>query len=132
MLTLTATFVSGVRRMDVHSPDWASNIPLSPSTPVAQLFHFARHVTCKLAKSYGERDAIFKFRYQSYLRSGLISPNAFGRYIEACDHAPNAYLIGQHVNRQLAGSLRVQTGTRQKAASLLMEDSPGHTAVCRM
>ena len=99
--------------MDVYSPNWASNIPLSPSTPVGQLFRFARQVTSKLAKSYGERDAIFKLRYRSYLRGGLISPNAFGRYIETCDHAPNAYLIGQHLNRQLAGSLRLQTGSRQ-------------------
>ena len=99
--------------MDVSCPNWTSNIALSHATLVAQLSHLAQHVTCKLAKSYDERDAIFKLRYQSYLRGGLISQNAFGRYIEACDHAPNAYLLGLHVNRQLAGSLRLQIGSRQ-------------------
>ena len=28
---------------------------------------------CELARSYVERDAIFKLRYRSYLRAGLIS-----------------------------------------------------------
>jgi hypothetical protein len=99
--------------MDVVCPNWKSNIALSHATLGAQLSHLAQHVTCKLAKSYVERDAIFKLRYQSYLRGGLISQNAFGRYIETCDHAPNAYLLGLHVNRQLVGSLRLQIGSRQ-------------------
>lgn len=77
----------------------------------AQLSHFSKRVTCKLASSYVERDAIFRLRYQSYFRSGLVSQNSFGRYIEPADHADNAYLVGLCIDRRLVSSLRLQIGS---------------------
>jgi hypothetical protein len=62
--------------------------------------------------SHVERDAIFKLRYQSYLLTGLISKNSFGRYIETADHATNSYLIGLYVGCKLVSSLRLQIGSR--------------------
>ena len=76
----------------------------------AQLLHFSKRVTCRLARSYAERDAIFKLRYRSYLRAGLISENSFGRHIEPADHLANAYLMGLYVDRRLVSSLRLQIG----------------------
>ena len=64
----------------------------------------------RVARSYAERDAIFKLRYQSYLRAALIPQNAFGRYIEPGDHADNSYLMGLHVDRRLIGCLRLEVG----------------------
>lgn len=77
----------------------------------AQLSHFSKRVTCKLASSYVERDAIFKLRYQSYLRAGLVSQNSFGRHIEPADHADNTYLVGLCIDRRLVSSLRLQIGS---------------------
>jgi hypothetical protein len=78
----------------------------------ATISEFSKRVRCSLASSYVERDAIFKLRYRSYMRAGLISQNSFGRYVEAHDHAPNSYLIGLYVDRKLVSSLRVQIGTQ--------------------
>ena len=97
--------------MEVHQPHAASDHPAALSIQrTAQLSHFSKRVTCRLARSYVERDAIFKLRYQSYLRAGLISQNSFGRYIEPADHAANAYLMGLYVDRRLVSSLRLQIG----------------------
>ena len=49
--------------------------------------------------------------YQSYLLTGLISKNSFGRYIETADHATNSYLIGLYVGCKLVSSLRLQIGS---------------------
>jgi hypothetical protein len=76
-----------------------------------ELFHFSKRATCRLATSHIERDAIFKLRYQSYLRGGLIAKNAFGRYIEATDYATNTHLIGLYDNNKLISSLRLQTSS---------------------
>ena len=98
--------------MDVHKPHAASDHPAALSIQrIAQLSHFSKRVTCRLARSYVERDAIFKLRYRSYLRAGLISQNSFGRYIEPADHVANAYLMGLYVDRRLVSSLRLQIGT---------------------
>jgi hypothetical protein len=77
----------------------------------AQLLDFSNRVACKVARSYVERDAIFKLRYRSYVDDGLITNNSFGRYIEAADHAANSYLLGLYVDRKLISSLRIQIGS---------------------
>ena len=98
--------------MKVRKPHAASDHPAALSIRrIAQLSDFSKRVTCRLARSYAERDAIFKLRYQSCLRAGLISQNSFGRYIEPADHAANAYLMGLYVDRRLVSSLRLQIGS---------------------
>jgi hypothetical protein len=77
----------------------------------AELAAFSKRVTYKMAKSYPEREAIFKLRYRTYLRGELIASNPFGRYVEPADHAANAHLIGLYVDHRLTGSLRLQTAT---------------------
>jgi hypothetical protein len=79
-----------------YKPDTASDNSAAALSirRAAQLSHFSKRVTYRLATSHVERDAIFKLRYQSYLLTGLISQNSFERYIENADHAPNSYLIG--------------------------------------
>jgi hypothetical protein len=76
-----------------------------------QLFDFSKRAMCRVARIHGGRDAIFKLRYQCFLRAGLISQNSFGRYIETDDHAANAYLMGLYVERRLVSSLRLQIGS---------------------
>jgi hypothetical protein len=77
----------------------------------AQLLDFSNRVTCKIARSHLERNVIFKLRYRSYFRAGIISENLFERHIEAADHMRNSYLIGLYFDRKLVSSLRVQIGS---------------------
>ena len=95
----------------MHKPDTSDHPAGLSIRRSAQLSHFSKLVTCKLASSYVERDAIFKLRYQSYFRAGLVSQNSFGRYIEPADHAANAYLLGLYIERRLVSSLRFQIGS---------------------
>jgi hypothetical protein len=74
----------------------------------ARLSDFSGRVTCRLAQTYAERDAIFKHRYKCYLRAGLISSNSFERHMEAADSEKNSYLIGLYIDRKLISSLRIQ------------------------
>jgi hypothetical protein len=94
----------------VYQADLGSDNPAVSVYRLAQLSHFSECVTGRVARSYAERDAIFKLRYQSYLRAALIPQNAFARYIEPGDHADNSYLMGLHVDRRLIGCLRLEVG----------------------
>ena len=95
----------------MHQPDTSDHPAGLSIRRSAQLSHFSKRVTCKLASSYVERDAIFKLRYQSYLRAGLISKNSFGQFLERADHAANTYVVGLYVDRKLVSSLRLQMGS---------------------
>jgi hypothetical protein len=99
-------FFLGVGRTKVHKPDTSDHASALSIQGIAQLSDFSKRATCSLARSYVERDAIFKLRYRSYLRAGLISQNSFGRYIEPADHAADTYLIGLYVDHRLVSSLR--------------------------
>jgi hypothetical protein len=97
--------------MEVHKLDAASADPRSQSAAPLS-YRILRSVS--LARSpagTSERDAIFKLRYQAYLRAGLVSENSFGRHIEPADHVANAYLMGLYVDRRLVSSLRLQIGS---------------------
>ena len=111
--------------MKVRKPHAASDHPAALSIQrIAQLSDFSKRVTCRLARSYAERDAIFKLRYRSYLRAGLISQNSFGRYIEPADHVANAYLMGLYVDRRLVSSLRLQIGYCNNSQLLVARTFP--------
>jgi hypothetical protein len=98
--------------MEAHTPHPALDRSAALSIQRnAQLSNFSTRVAYRLMSSYVEREAVFKLRYQAYLRAGLISQNSFERYIEPADHAANAYLVGLHIGRRLVGSLRLQIGS---------------------
>ena len=51
--------------------DVSSDHPAAVANRGAQLSHFSERIVGRRARSYAERDAIFKLRYQSYLRARL-------------------------------------------------------------
>jgi hypothetical protein len=95
----------------VHKSDTSAHPAALSIRSTVELSNFAKRVTYRLASRYVERDAIFKLRYQAYLRAGLVSENSFGRPIEPADHAANAYLLGLYVDRRLVSSLGLQIGS---------------------
>jgi hypothetical protein len=98
--------------MKVLRPNQVSDHPGAWSTQrTARLVDLSNRVTCKIARNHLERNAIFKLRYRSYFRAGMISENFFERHIEAVDHMRNTYLIGLYADCKLVSSLRVQIGS---------------------
>ena len=61
----------------------------------------------RLADSDERRDAIFRLRYQAYIRDGTISPNASRTFSDRYDEIGNIYLWGLYVDDELASSIRL-------------------------
>ncbi len=65
------------------------------------------------AETAEERENIFRFRYQAYLREGAILPNYAGTFSDPYDEAENAYLFGLYLDGELASSIRIHVGSRE-------------------
>jgi hypothetical protein len=60
-----------------------------------------------------EREAIFRLRYEAYLREGAISPSPSGRFCDALDDATNAWIFGLYIDGELASSIRLHVAHRK-------------------
>lgn len=54
-----------------------------------------------------DRNAVFRLRYEAYLREGAISENSEGMFYDKDDNAPNVTLVGVYISGKLAGSIRL-------------------------
>jgi hypothetical protein len=64
------------------------------------------------AETTEERQAIFRLRYQAYLREGMIPANPFEKFTDVADSAENGYLFGVYIDGKLASSLRLHIGSK--------------------
>lgn len=73
---------------------------------VDRVFRTLDTVEYRCARSARDRNAIFRLRYQSYLREGAIGPNETGMFSDRYDDAPNVWIVGMYIEGDLAGSIR--------------------------
>ncbi len=66
-----------------------------------------QRVDYRRAETPEERAAIFRLRYEAYLREGAIGPNQSQQFSDPVDDRDNVWLFGIHVDGKLAGSIRL-------------------------
>jgi len=75
----------------------------------------------RLADSDERREAIFRLRYQAYIRDGTISPNASRTFSDRYDETSNVYLLGLYIDDELASSIRLHVPSREHPDSPSLE-----------
>jgi hypothetical protein len=73
-----------------------------------------QRIDCRRADSAEEREAIFRLRYQAYLREQAILPNAAKLFTDPYDDTDNVYLFGLYLDGELASSIRIHVGSRER------------------
>lgn len=68
-------------------------------------------VDCRLANSDEQREAIFRLRYQAYVRDGTIAPNSSETFSDAYDETGNVYIFGLYIDDELASSIRLHVAS---------------------
>lgn len=58
-----------------------------------------------------EKDAVFRLRYEAYLREGAIAPNFSRRLSDRFDDVDNAFIFGVFIDGRLAGSIRLHVAS---------------------
>ena len=67
----------------------------------------------RLADSGEQREAIFRLRYQAYMREGAISPNSSKEFSDPYDETGNVYLFGLYIDDELASSIRIHVASKE-------------------
>jgi hypothetical protein len=77
-----------------------------------RVLQLMERVDFRRADAREDREAIFRLRYQAYLREGAIAPNPSERFSDAFDDAPNAWIFGVYIDGELASSIRLHAASR--------------------
>ncbi len=73
-----------------------------------RLLRFLERVEHRVARSADQREAVYRLRYQAYLRNGLMTERPDGQlYDPKYDDAPNAWVTMTLVDGELAGTTRI-------------------------
>lgn len=77
------------------------------------MIDFVAKLDCRAARTLAEREAIFKLRYDAYLREGSIEPNKSGLFKDKYDDLPNVWSFGCYIDGELVSGLRLHVGSPQ-------------------
>lgn len=69
-------------------------------------------VTYRRAVTDEDRDAVFRLRYEAYLREGAIAPSFSRRLSDEYDDLDNAWIVGIHIDGQLVSSMRIHVANQ--------------------
>jgi hypothetical protein len=67
----------------------------------------------RLAQTEADKEAIYRLRYNAYLKEGAIQPNPHHRVTDRFDDMPNSWTFGIYSDGELASSLRISVGSAQ-------------------
>ena len=77
-----------------------------------RVLRFLERVEYRCAVTRAEKEAVYRLRYDAYIREGLIAPRADGQlYDEALDDAPNAWITTMFIDGELASTVRVHVAS---------------------
>lgn len=87
--------------------------PGSESSFSKHIEQLLARIDCRRVEAEEERQAIFRLRYQAYMREGTISPDSSEIFSDSYDDSANAYLFGLYIDDELASSIRIHVGSKE-------------------
>jgi hypothetical protein len=90
-----------------------SQIAFFPSRFADRVQRLLQRVEYRRAESLEEKDAIYRLRYDAYMREGAIEPDASGRFSDAFDEVSNVWIIGMFIDGELASSIRFHVASSE-------------------
>jgi hypothetical protein len=72
-----------------------------------RLSNLLERVDYRLVESDEDREAIFRLRYNAYVREGAIAPSFAKRLHDPFDDAENSWIFGLYIDGELLSSLRI-------------------------
>jgi hypothetical protein len=87
----------------------------APSRFSERVLRLLDRVEYRRAETQADKDAIFRLRYDAYMREGAIEPQRSGRFFDPFDEAPNVWIIGMFIDGELASSVRFHVADSEDA-----------------
>src|SRR5262245_14579812 len=83
----------------------------APQTFLERVATLLEKVDYRLALDDDERDAIYRLRYDAYLREGAITPSFSRRFHDKFDDKDNTWTYGIYINGRLVSSIRIHVAS---------------------
>jgi hypothetical protein len=83
----------------------------APQTFFERVSRLLESVDYRLALDEEDKDAIYRLRYDAYLREGAITPSFSRRFQDKYDDADNCWTYGFYIDGRLVGSIRFHIAT---------------------
>lgn len=84
-----------------------TRLPARRESRADRLFELLDKTDYRVVVSDEDRDAVFRLRYESYLREGAIAPDFSQRLSDRYDDLENTIIFGLHIDGELTGTIRV-------------------------
>src|SRR5437879_2987965 len=82
-----------------------------------RVLRLLERVEHRCARTADEREAVYRLRYDAYIRHGLIDPRPDGRlHDEVLDHTSNAWITTTYIDGKLASSVRIHVAADEYSA----------------
>ncbi len=72
-------------------------------------------VTYRTAITREDKEAIYRLRYDAYMREGAIEPNPTGMFHDPFDDVSNVWIVGMFIDGELASSIRLHVASDETA-----------------
>jgi len=113
-----ADFAGGNRRMGQLATSYRARSTVSDHASTENTFsdsvmRLLDRIDCRPAETDAEREAIFRLRYQAYVRDGSIVPGPSGTFSDPYDEKGNVFLLGAYLDGRLASSIRLHIASRE-------------------
>src|SRR5262245_66087307 len=90
-------------------------LKLNPANSLSdRVLALLERVNYRRADTAGEREAIFRLRYEAYLREGAIAPSTNKRFCDAHDEAANTWIFGLYIEGELVSSIRLHVARSEE------------------
>jgi N-acyl-L-homoserine lactone synthetase len=86
----------------------------APSTFFDLVAKLLDRIDFRRADTDKEREAIFRLRYQAYVRDGTIPTNSSRKFSDRYDDTDNVYLLGLYIDGELLSSVRIHVASKQQ------------------
>lgn len=98
-----------------QSDSLGSQFNLSPSRFADRVVRLLERVEYRRAESEEDKNAIYRLRYDAYMREGAIEPRASRRFSDPFDEACNVWIVGMFIDGELASSIRLHVAANADA-----------------
>ncbi len=89
-----------------------------------RVLQLLERVEYRRADSVDEKRAIYRMRHVAYARAGTVELSATGLFSDTFDEADNVWLIGVHIDGELASALRLHISSSPKAILPALKSFP--------
>jgi len=90
-----------------------SQIAFFPSRFADRVQRLLERVEYRRAETPEEKDAIYRLRYEAYMREGAIESDASGKFADVFDEVSNVWIIGMFIDGELASSIRFHVASSE-------------------